>query len=344
MNPIYGETLYHYGIKGQKWGVKRYQNADRTWTDEGKIRYGRKGTLAKKRAEKKDKSKDNNKKVGTAFVPLVDPSQSIGIIRSRSKNADPHQKKGNHGELLMRGVEAGAIAANVLGSLTPASIAQTSLLAGDLAIRAGKAIKSHYNTKKYNAERESNPIDKKTGFHKKTIKMDEAEDLKRVNPEINNFNSNTKSNCMLCTTAYELRRRGYDVRAEKAGIGYDDNDINRWFPDAKLKSIDMGKENQLGKTISATVGLNNNYAKEVIKSIEKDQPNGARGNLIVRWGGGGAHSMVYEIKNNKLVILDSQLNKIYTNPEKVLRSCINVQYARLDNLRFNTKSIKECCS
>ena len=30
--------LYHYGVKGQKWGVRRYQNADGTWTDEGKKR------------------------------------------------------------------------------------------------------------------------------------------------------------------------------------------------------------------------------------------------------------------------------------------------------------------
>ena len=36
-------TLAHYGIKGQKWGVRRFQNEDRTWTEEGKIRYGRGG-------------------------------------------------------------------------------------------------------------------------------------------------------------------------------------------------------------------------------------------------------------------------------------------------------------
>ncbi|MBO7450605.1 MAG: hypothetical protein J6U54_09565 [Clostridiales bacterium] len=31
--------LCHHGIKGQKWGVRRYQNYDRTRTEEGKIRY-----------------------------------------------------------------------------------------------------------------------------------------------------------------------------------------------------------------------------------------------------------------------------------------------------------------
>lgn len=33
-------VLYHHGIKGQKWGVRRYQNTDGTWTDAGKKRYG----------------------------------------------------------------------------------------------------------------------------------------------------------------------------------------------------------------------------------------------------------------------------------------------------------------
>lgn len=31
--------LYHHGVKGQKWGVRRYQNDDGTLTDAGKKRY-----------------------------------------------------------------------------------------------------------------------------------------------------------------------------------------------------------------------------------------------------------------------------------------------------------------
>lgn len=32
--------LYHHGVKGQKWGIRRYQNEDGTLTEEGKARYG----------------------------------------------------------------------------------------------------------------------------------------------------------------------------------------------------------------------------------------------------------------------------------------------------------------
>ena len=31
--------LYHWGIKGMKWGVRRYRNEDGTLTDAGKKRY-----------------------------------------------------------------------------------------------------------------------------------------------------------------------------------------------------------------------------------------------------------------------------------------------------------------
>lgn len=34
----YNNELYHYGVKGQKWGVRRYQNKDGTLTDAGKKR------------------------------------------------------------------------------------------------------------------------------------------------------------------------------------------------------------------------------------------------------------------------------------------------------------------
>lgn len=33
-----GSELYHHGILGQKWGVRRYQNDDGTWTTAGKAR------------------------------------------------------------------------------------------------------------------------------------------------------------------------------------------------------------------------------------------------------------------------------------------------------------------
>ena len=51
----YSDFLMHYGISGQKWGLRRYQNEDRTLTEEGKARYNKssKDDVKEARAEKK---------------------------------------------------------------------------------------------------------------------------------------------------------------------------------------------------------------------------------------------------------------------------------------------------
>lgn len=101
------DELYHHGIKGQKWGVRRYQNLDGSLTEKGKKRYSVIGasnriSIVEKKSKKPSDSLDyrvydtHGKKVGNVFIDLKDDDYHIDWIGIKNKE----QRKGYGQEAL----------------------------------------------------------------------------------------------------------------------------------------------------------------------------------------------------------------------------------------------------
>ena len=80
--------LQHFGIKGMKWGVRRYQNKDGSLTPAGKKRYDE----SDEEREKKEKSKKTKAKVATAAVATAAVATAAAMNKDNIKKGMDYVK------------------------------------------------------------------------------------------------------------------------------------------------------------------------------------------------------------------------------------------------------------
>lgn len=323
-------SLAHHGIKGQKWGVRRFQDYDGT-----RIKSGSSKSKSNKKVHDFQDYSKSNRSAKTDLVLSTIAGYGMTAVSAIANVAT---------------ISSGYVIPQV-ALLTP--VAAITSVAGTAAIISGDIAehKANKKEKKFAEERAQNPVDKKTGFHKKTKDMTPEEDMERVNPGYMNWDANTKNNCVLCTMSYELRRRGYDVQAQKATQGYSEELVKDWYTGSKIKRSE-GSLSDADAINNAIHGYPMNATQKsamitnTVHEIEK-QPKGARGMLSVTWDRTtSGHALSYANENGKMVLYDTQANERYEGEaaKNYLERCSQIGVIRLDNCKINNKYIKEVAS
>lgn len=362
--------LFHYGVKGMKWGVRR---EDRPSASERKA--ARTENRQVKREAKATKFDAKAYKLRSRIDSLKDvPVSDIKLSKSNAKLIKKLEKKE------IRTIKD---AANVRDGKMTRNQRNVAIGAAVLATYAT------YKVARYNIE--SGEVNRLSQKGKAFMEGRDATDLKRgkrgdffasdldadklhvfvasgVNPGYGGIG--TKMNCRRCTFTYELRRRGYDVTASKTTKGTGQNLVgleNALTPGRKqrgtsLPSIitSLAKDNinkarnpdaetpfsdilnnapsQFGKNKIRKMDDEEDFSGAIFETLA-NQPSGSRGEIGVKWKAGGGHSMAYEIVNGNPVIFDTQTGDAYKKPTDFLdlgKNVTDAGFTRLDNVDLNT--------
>lgn len=158
-------------------------------------------------------------------------------------------------------------------------------------------------------------------YSKITTPHDRTFDMSVVNRS-NKGLAGSDSNCLMCSIAYELRRRGYDVMASLnidkfSGLVRKDGrsifELEKVFKNAKITQESLNDWNELSPLLSK-------------------QGDKARGILRIEGPQVPGHFINYEIIGGKLTLSDAQNSVVYPISFMKNFNPSNIMFLRTDNL------------
>lgn len=339
----YPNELYHHGIRGQKWGVRRFQNPDGTLTAAGKIRYG--VGSKKQKTEKTDAVKKNGEvdkeavaiAATLAATSVVTVAPFIPIIVSAGKRHKAQKFVSQCDEERAR--------------------AKIDSKTGLKLIPPPPKTPSE-NAKRVNpAYHVSNSDDYRVNCPQCTLAMEMRrrgyEVQARPNPNgeyVDEFYAktfktkpNTKKTNGDHPVDIALRNIFGDDKAKLSCREQNDFLMSLSSEDTKRFVTELDKE---WSKLYERNGPNN---KNVIDNFKKQvltEPVGSRGHVSLQWPRGyGGHSIAYEIgPKGNLILYDAQSGETLTKEKDIdnlIKHAVLIDYDRFDNLELNVDFCKK---
>lgn len=133
------DELYHYGIKGMKWGIRRYQNKDGSLTPAGKRKEAIRNTKKDRKAAMKNRSQLSDAELDQRIRRLEKEKRLKDLTESEVSPGKKYAKDSinKYGNMVAAAVVTAAVGAGVKYATTSSS--QKELDALQLANKLKKA-------------------------------------------------------------------------------------------------------------------------------------------------------------------------------------------------------------
>jgi hypothetical protein len=359
------EFLAHFGVKGMKWGVRKEEalSGDSSVNEKQEARVQAKAAktaAAEMKTAATQVKRNENAKKYEIRADLA--STRISELQNATYKYKFQQKDANKQIKMLEDVKATALKDAEAKRNGKLSSNQKKVIIGAVVVSAIiAAAVVNANVESGNAQRliakgkaamngtSATDFKKKAEFADKTLSPDDvfAKVVHGINTDYGK--RGTVNNCRRATFTYEMRRRGFDVKATRTDQGSGQtvsglanaigaNPGKKFFSGSNSGTMAELTKEQLSTAkhrsnplTTLSKGLGGGAANaipgytipgmpagkgtavspsKILDRLAKE-PNGSRGELGVAWLGGGAHSLAYEIFDGKPVVFDTQSGQKY---------------------------------